>query len=122
MARPKVGNYSGRIFTDVKVKPPGSAWARNPIPDDSSRCSNLCREFPPPCKEIPKCEVTKYLFGQDTTCLCSGAWGPYNMEIVDDVIIPADLEPGEWVLGWRWDAEESHQIWQSCSDISIVAA
>ena len=61
----------------LKVKPAGSAWARNPIPDDSSRCSNKCREFPPPCKEIPKCEVTKYLFGQDTTCLCSGAWGPY---------------------------------------------
>ena len=87
------------------------------------------------------------------------------MEIVDDVIIPADITPGEWVLGWRWvrrcstrrtlhagrstgggrgsffnadvrvcklnidgfidvskDAEESHQIWQSCSDITIVAA
>jgi len=120
---PKVGNYTGRIFTDVKVKPAGSAWARNPIPDDTSRCYNQCREFPPPCKgEIPECEITKFLYGQDATCLCSGAWGPYNMEIVDDVIIPADLTPGEWVLGWRWDAEESHQVWQSCSDVTIVAA
>ena len=33
------------------------------------------------------------------------AWGPYNMEIVDDVIIPQELPPGEYVLGFRWDCE-----------------
>jgi len=119
---PKVGNYTGMVFTDVKVLPPGSAWARNPIPDDSSRAGYKCREFPPPCKEIPDCEHTKFQYGQDATCLCSGAWGPYNMEIVDDVIIPAGLAAGEYVLGFRWDAEESHQVWQSCSDVMITAA
>ena len=44
-----------------------------------------------------------------------------NLEIVDRVAIPATLAPGEWVLGWRWDCEESNQIWQSCSDVTITA-
>ena len=34
-----------------------------------------------------------------------------NMEIVDRVLIPKGLAPGEYVLGWRWDCEESNQIW-----------
>jgi len=117
---PEVGNYTGIVHTDVKVLPAGSAWARNPIPDDSSRTGDQCREFPPPCKEIPNCEQTNFKYGQDATCLCSGAWGPYNMEIVDDVIIPSGLVAGEYVLGFRWDAEESHQVWQSCSDVTIT--
>ena len=75
--------------------------ARNPIPDDTSRCGNRCMEFPPVCEEIPGCEATRYMYDQDATCLCSGAWGPYNMEIVDDVIIPKDLKPGDYVLGFR---------------------
>ena len=28
-------------------------------------------------------------------------------EIVDDVIIPDELTPGEYVLGFRWDCEEA---------------
>ena len=35
-------------------------------------------------------------------------------------LLQADIEPGEYVLGWRWDCEETTQIWQSCSDITIV--
>lgn len=40
--------------------------------------------------------------------------------IGDKVIIPADLEEGEYVLGWRWDCEESTQIWQNCADIILT--
>lgn len=28
--------------------------------------------------------------------------GPYNLEIVDHVILPATLEAGEYVVGFRW--------------------
>ncbi len=42
------------------------------------------------------------------------------MEIVDMVLIPPDLEPGDWVLGWRYDCEESSQVWSSCSDVRVV--
>jgi hypothetical protein len=39
---------------------------------------------------------------------------------VDDLRVPADLAPGEYVLGIRWDCEKSAQIWQNCADIEIV--
>jgi hypothetical protein len=51
---------------------------------------------------------------QDMTCRCSGIWGPYDMEIVDSIVVP-DAPPGQYVISWRWDCEESTQIWQSCS-------
>jgi hypothetical protein len=51
---------------------------------------------------------------------CTSEWGPYNLEIVDNVIIPKGLPAGPYVLGFRWDCEESNQIWQSCSDVTIV--
>ena len=31
--------------------------------------------------------------------------------IVDRVIVPKDLPPGDYVIGWRWDCEQTPQIW-----------
>ena len=42
--------------------------------------------------------------------------------IYDEVILPKDLAPGHWVLGWRWDCEETAQIWQNCAAVEIVKA
>ena len=56
-------------------------------------------------------------------CRCSddGApSGPANVEVVDQVRLSAGLDPGAWVLGWRWDCEESNQVWASCSDVTIT--
>ena len=55
------------------------------------------------------------------TCQCSGegVGDIPTLEVVDKVLIPADLPAGEWVLGWRWDCEESTQVWNSCSDVTI---
>ena len=54
-------------------------------------------------------------------CTCSG-WGVgdlYTLEIVDMLRIPKDTPPGEYVVGWRWDCEQSTQVWSSCSDVTI---
>jgi len=40
--------------------------------------------------------------------------------IMDKVLIPADLEEGDYLLSWRWDCEESTQIWQNCADIHLT--
>jgi hypothetical protein len=37
------------------------------------------------------------------------------------VVIPKDLAAGDYVLGWRWDCEESTQVWSNCADVTIVA-
>jgi len=50
---------------------------------------------------------------------CSSDW--VVGVVSDHVIIPAELPPGEYVLGWRWDCEETAQIWQNCADVTVVA-
>ena len=79
--------------------------------------------FEPKCKEVAECRVDSgsVVTAMDNPCRCSGEWGPYNMEIVDEIMIPAGLKPGKYVLGWRWDCEESNQVWASCSDVTITA-
>merc|ERR1712025_688765 len=47
--------------------------------------------------------------------------GIWNDRIYKDhVRIPCDLEPGQYVLSWRWDAMTAPQIWSSCANIEIV--
>lgn len=110
--------YFDGDYVSVGTLPRGSTWAKNPLPrndTDQTRAS-----FPPKCEEQPGCGDASYL--NRTTCQCSGMWGPVHVEIVDMVQIPHDLPAGQYVLGWRWDCEESNQIWASCSDVTIVRA
>ena len=39
---------------------------------------------------------------------------------VRQVMIPADPAPGRYVVSWRWDCEETDQVWQSCADVNIL--
>jgi len=100
--------FNGTYVSEGTI-PKGSMWAKNPVPRNGA--------FEPICDEVPNCGDSAI----ESKCRCSGMWGPYDLEIVDLVQLPADLEPGDWVLGWRNDCEESNQIWNSCSDVTIVA-
>lgn len=102
-------------YVSEGTTPKGSTWAMNPIPRNDT--SSTGKSFEPRCPEVPNCGSKKV----ESKCRCSGMWGPYNLRIVDKVRVPGDLTPGEYVLGWRWDCEESNQIWASCSDIIITA-
>jgi len=51
---------------------------------------------------------------------CSGDF--ISAAIVDHVILPMDLAAGDYVLGFRWDCEETAQIWESCADVTIAIA
>merc|ERR1712115_270714 len=44
----------------------------------------------------------------------------FSFSVMDEVTIPDHLEEGEYLLSWRWDCEQSPQIWQQCSDIRLV--
>lgn len=44
---------------------------------------------------------------------------PWDWNIVDKVHVPKDLQPGHYLLSWRWDCEQSAQVWQNCADIRI---
>ena len=96
------------FFEGTYVKDSRSAtWAMNPVPRNDTFQTG--ESFAPKCDEVPGCNAHQWTnesqTAQDSTCRCSGIWGPYNMEIVDTVLIPADLTPGAYVLGWRYDCE-----------------
>lgn len=107
-------------FTSVGTTPAGSTWAMNPVP----ACGDaIPGTYGQPCK-FPQFQPPH---GCDKTC-----WGNSDETIrghhrhavlptiVDTLMVPADLVPGDYVLGWRWDCEQTPQIWASCSDITLV--
>jgi hypothetical protein len=82
--------------------PPGMTQFAEPLPGISSYIGTFMVDF----------QATK----ATTTAGIEGL--PYS--IVDKVVVPPGIEAGEYLLSWRWDAEQSPQIWQSCADIQIV--
>ena len=75
------------------------------------------------CEAAPKPKLWSPAHG---VCRCSGspnvlAYLLPSLEIVDTLTIPAGTKPGKYVLNWRWDCEETAQVWQSCSDVEITA-
>lgn len=98
--------------------PEGSMWRKIPIPRSTNEWNMYGASFEPVCEESEECKNSHYSTPKDGVCKCSGDWND-EVEIVDRVHLPANLTPGKYVLGWRWDCEESTQIWASCSDVII---
>lgn len=107
--------YIDNIFVQQGTTPAGSEWAMNPIPRNDTAQTGA--SFAPLCNETcTGCEG-----GPCPGCRCTGEWGVPNLEIVDNVALPWELPTGEYVIGWRWDCEESNQVWQNCADVRIEA-
>jgi len=125
-------------FVDEGTLPIGSTWAMNPIPriDFDSHSSGqpesftgckyvhgevegrACRQFEPPCPwDDGWYSQPGRHHSVDVEGACSGDWT--GGVIVDKVLIPEDLPAGDYVLGWRWDCEESSQVWSSCADVTV---
>ena len=97
--------FNATYATGEQTSPPGSMWAKNPVPrawkdkqagkwGPGSNHMQTGDGFEPYCVDE----------GEDKTgskYSCTGMWGPYNMEIVDQVMLPKDLPAGEYVLGFR---------------------
>ena len=45
---------------------------------------------------------------------------PQEWAIKDLVEVPENLEPGQYILSFRWDSLRSPQVWSSCANIEIV--
>jgi len=109
------------------VYPENSVWTKNPIPacDDVSGgfqgvgCDKP--QFPPPTGCNDTCWGYQPCFPGEFPDGCPGPIKTKEMPgIVDKVEIPADLKPGEYTVGFRWDCEQTPQIWQFCGDVNIV--
>lgn len=131
----------------VGTNPSGSEWTKNPIPacagmvGGSSSPYNIpllsnCKkaQFEPPLadwiKPHPRWAPLPGLYGFGV-----GSVGPvvnqkefefwtarFSFNLIDRVQIPADITPGDYVLSFRWDCEQTPQIWQNCADVTIAPA
>ena len=45
---------------------------------------------------------------------------PFAFGIKDIVEVPESLEPGNYVLSFRWDCQKTAQVWQTCANILVV--
>ena len=45
---------------------------------------------------------------------------PWN--IIDKVQVPSHLPAGEYVISFRYDCEQTPQVWNQCGDVRLVAA
>lgn len=45
----------------------------------------------------------------------------FNVNFIDLVKVPDDIPPGEYVMSWRHDCEQTSQVWTTCADIIVTA-
>ena len=86
-------------FPAVRVRggsPAGAQWTRNPVALEAG--------MSPPIPALPA------LTGR----------GPFPFTISDSVDVPIEFAAGHYVLSWRWDAEQTKQVWSHCSDVLLV--
>lgn len=103
--------------TSTGTFPKGSQWTKNPIPackgygGGAPAAGAICTgpQFPPP---LPGSQF--YGFG-------NGPRGSFGFHIIDQLQIPADITPGNYVLSFRYDCEQTSQVWNTCGDILIQA-
>jgi hypothetical protein len=67
----------------------------NPLPYSNAQSGPT---FEPPCNETVDRKMTD-------TPSCSGR-DPFNTLIIDQLLVPASVKPGKYVLGIRWDCEK----------------
>ena len=136
------------VFVTEGTTPPGSEWARLPIPatalgprciagpDDTDSTPFHCEPWEAalnstadgPCAPCPETA------GSDCS-RCGNSWSgvanfapPYGVgeapieNVLDVLRIPSDLPAGDYVLGWRYDCEATAQVWSNCADVTLVAA
>lgn len=60
--------------------------------------------------------------GGESGLMPNGFWNTSKEEwsIMDKVVIPTDMEEGEYLLSWRWDSEGSQQVFQNCADVRLT--
>lgn len=110
------------MATSTGTTPAGSQWRRNPLPacsgyDGGSAETNPCTEpqFDPP---VPGA------FGFFGSAKGSGHETKGRLRyyaIVDELQLPSDLTPGDYVLSFRYDCDQTPQVWNTCADIQIVS-
>lgn len=134
------------INATVVTEGGGQGWAVNPIPSYES--DYVACDYAVPAGEhcdwhCPGCGPPHYMADGACPCKCADKYDGvpqyvgadrrlfpnplpdfdrhYHTYAVEDTVdVPSDIPPGDYVLGYRWDCEQTSQVWSSCADITIV--
>merc|ERR1719348_343382 len=104
--------------TSKGTTPQGSTWTKNPIPN----CAGLGGGYFDPTPDCP--EGLQFpapapgLLGQGSSITTNTPH--FKWSLMDEVMVPSHLEHGDYVLSFRWDCEQTPQIWNSCANIKIL--
>jgi len=103
--------------------PAGSQWTRNPVPGcfnplpfgqyKTNGNNGICLgpQFEPP---LP------HMYGFNSIQFYGAKFPGHH--IVDMLQVPSNLAPGDYVVSWRYDCEQTSQVWNTCGDVRIVSA
>jgi hypothetical protein len=128
-------SQSDRVIPAITVNqgtwPEGSQWRRNPIPNCLFGPQNPDRGFHPQEVGVPDGAQYTPHANCPEGCSFEPAWDEGCGEnswvldqmpfaIVDRVVLPST--PGQYLLSWRWDSEQTGQIWANCADVNLNGA
>jgi len=118
------------LRTTVGTMPSGSQWTRQAVP----ACKDLypggggtldffCLQgsnFEPPVPRSWRHPAGVYGFwgGHNQGKKLFGYGRVHSVSIVDTLIVP-EVAVGDYVLQFRYDAEQTPQVWNSCADVKI---
>ena len=117
--------------TSIGTFPKGSQWTKNPIPACEGTSGGVgtpdcpAPQFDPPLPGLfgyggAACFKGSGGAGGDCTKTQDEYWNAkFYFNVIDKVQIPAGLKQGEYVLSFRWDSEQTPQVWAQCADITI---
>lgn len=108
-----------------KIEKDDYSWCQPSKPGPKKECS---KENPRGCYAIPynttygsskNCPTSLMFPSQWEDGTGGGVGGTFMFSMTDNLKVPGDLVPGEYSLSWRWDCEQTPQVWNSCADITI---
>jgi len=120
--------------TTLGTNPSGSQWTKVPIPSCGGTygggfgCDDGCDkpQFESPINGLwgngpyNGCAGCDKSCGSNYTCNVKTCGKVMDFSIVDEVEVP-DLPSGDYVLSFRWDCEQTPQIWSQCANIKITS-
>ena len=106
------GSDHGYCRTNSTLTPP-QAW------DQQINCRADC-DGGLASKALGSCPEGTAIFPEPVPGLSGWGKGGWKWSVADKVKVPTDLKAGPYLLSWRWDCEESVQVWQNCADVVLV--
>jgi len=105
------------MFLDTKPKHHAHAVYMNGTCAGQYPKSDVYATHGSPTSDCPHGTMFEAGFDQFTQGFLVGAGNKFS--VMDQVHVPDTI--GEYVLSWRWDCEETDQVWNSCADIVITS-